>query len=165
MLHGTARFPNQLPRRSAKQRAMSTKWATNPGGGPLLCHTLLHTLPHFWNAELVLTDVHCWRESNCSALNSVSIIKYSTQRCSTASRAVCHIGNVLGATFTLASCIGRPITRQLDTTKLCRDYDEAKQAWGWARDPPVSLKMGGSGTAEGRVARKKVSCHVTLQRA
>lgn len=39
----------------------------------------------------------------------------------------------------------------------CREYNESKQEWGWAKPPPVSLKIGGgSGTAEGRPARKKV---------
>ena len=46
---------------------------------------------------------------------------------------------------------------------FCRSYCEAERKWKWARPAPVSQKMGGSGTAEGKTARKKVlssfQCH------
>ena len=56
-------------------------------------------------------------------------------------------------------CISLPLcmsTTVLDAQAICRDFDQEKKTWGWARAPPVSQKMGGSGTSENKVARKKV---------
>jgi len=54
-----------------------------------------------------------------------------------------------------------PLKGGISAHAACRDFDGEKKTWGWARPPPVSQKMGGSGTSENKVARKKVhNCYL-----
>ncbi len=81
---------------------------------------------------------------------------------------ICPSGQTLASTVSIgpdnASGVPNVLFIQMTSSRMavtlppaCRDFDGEKKSWGWARDPPVSQKMGGSGTSENKVARKKVA--------